>query len=263
MTILDEILAHKAAEVDFRKKATPESELLARIDDLPATRGFVEALKTAAASGHSAVIAEVKKASPSKGVIRREFDPVDIATSYEAHGATCLSVLTDEKYFQGSDDYLEAIRSSVSLPLLRKEFIVDAYQVAESRAIGADCILLIVSALSATELSELHEQALAQDLDVLIEVHDEAELETALSLNPPLVGINNRNLKTFETSLDTTLGLLGRIPPGTLVVTESGIHTREDVKRMRDNDVHAFLVGEAFMRAEDPGIALQTLFSTE
>jgi indole-3-glycerol phosphate synthase len=193
-------------------------------------------------------------------VIRPDFRPVDIARSYEAAGAACLSVLTDEKYFQGSDDYLRQIREAVTLPLLRKEFIVDDYQIAESRLIGADCILLIVSALDQSSLENFHRQAVGIGLDVLIEVHDAEELDRALSLGPKLVGINNRNLKTFETSLDNTFRLLDAIPEDVLVVTESGIHTAEDVKAMREHDVHAFLVGEAFMRSEDPGAALKALF---
>ena len=210
--------------------------------------------------GNAAVIAEVKKASPSKGVIRADFQPTDIAQSYQDAGATCLSVLTDEKYFQGSDAYLEAIRSVVELPLLRKEFIVDAYQIAESRLIGADCVLLIVAALSPHSLRAFYAQARDLGLDVLIEVHDADELALALSLEPQLIGINNRNLKTFETSLTNTYNLLDSIPDDVLVVTESGIHTRDDVQAMREHDVHAFLVGEAFMRADDPGAALRTLF---
>ena len=211
--------------------------------------------------GQAAIIAEVKKASPSKGVIRENFDPVAIAHSYAAAGATCLSVLTDEKYFQGSDEFLRSIRDEVALPLLRKEFIVADYQIYESRALGADCILLIVSALDNIQLAELHQCARDLSLDVLIEVHDATELAVALDLSPSLVGINNRNLKTFETSLQITCDLLESIPLEVLVVTESGIRTREDVQAMRERNVHAFLVGEAFMSAEDPGLALRNLFS--
>ncbi|MGE0625993.1 MAG: indole-3-glycerol phosphate synthase TrpC [Pseudomonadales bacterium] len=260
-TVLDEILAHKRTEVAARRQRRDREDLKARLTDLPPTRGFAAALEAAVASGRDAVIAEVKKASPSKGVIRPDFHPEEIATSYAAAGATCLSVLTDEKYFQGSDAFLTAIRSAVDLPLLRKDFIVDPWQIPESRLIGADCILLIVAALDPAELSDFHGQAGSIGLDVLIEVHDESELETALALSPTLIGINNRNLKTFETSLDNTFRLLPRIPDDVLVVTESGIHTRDHVQAMHDHNVHAFLVGEAFMKAPDPGKALQTLFS--
>jgi indole-3-glycerol phosphate synthase len=261
-TILDEILAHKAGEVAERRKRRSLAEIEHAIGAAEPTRGFVRALFETVAAGRAAVIAEVKKASPSKGVIRPDFRPVEIARSYQAAGAACLSVLTDEKYFQGSDDFLREIRSAVSLPLLRKEFIVDAYQIAESRLVGADCILLIVSALDQPTLEDFHRQAGEMDLDVLIEVHDAEELDRALSLGPNLVGINNRNLKTFETSLENTFQLLDAIPEDVLVVTESGIHSAADVKAMRDHDVHAFLVGEAFMRAEDPGAALKALFDS-
>jgi indole-3-glycerol phosphate synthase len=261
-TILDDILAHKAEEVRARKQQLSESDMLSAIVHLPPTRGFTRALKAAAVAA-TGIIAEVKKASPSKGVIREDFRPTDIARDYEAHGATCISVLTDEKYFQGHDAYLYQIREVVSLPLLRKDFIVDPWQIPESRYNGADCILLIVSALSSTELEEYHEIAIRLGLDVLIEVHDATELEAALALNPPIVGINNRNLKTFETTLETTLELLGQVPADVLVVTESGIHTRDDVSHMRANGVNAFLVGEAFMRAEEPGRAMRDLFFDE
>lgn len=259
-TILDEILAHKAREVAARQNRQSLAEIEQALANAQPTRGFVQALQTTVQSGKAAVIAEVKKASPSKGVIRADFRPVEIARSYEAAGASCLSVLTDEKYFQGSDAYLASIRSSVELPLLRKEFIVDEYQIAESRLIGADCILLIVAALNPRELKDFHARARNIGLDVLIEVHDAEELELALTLEPTLIGINNRNLKTFETSLSNTFDLLGAIPRNVLIVTESGIHSREDVQAMREHDVHAFLVGEAFMRADDPGAALISLF---
>jgi len=260
-TILDEILAHKAHEVTERRRRCSLADLEAAIADAGPTRGFVQQLLDTVGRGDPAVIAEVKKASPSKGVIRADFRPVDVARSYQAAGAACLSVLTDEKYFQGSDTYLEEIRAAVDLPLLRKDFIVDPYQIAESRLIGADCILLIVSALSQQALEDFHQQANELRLDVLIEVHDAAELDRALRLDPQLIGINNRNLKTFETSLENTFALLNSIPEDVLVVTESGIHTREDVSAMRDRQVNAFLVGEAFMRETDPGLALKTLFS--
>jgi indole-3-glycerol phosphate synthase len=259
-TILDEILAHKVGEVAERQHRRPLTEIRRALDDTAPARGFVRALFEAVGQGRAAVIAEVKKASPSKGVIRADFQPTAIARSYEAAGAACLSVLTDEKYFQGSDAYLEDIRAAVDLPLLRKEFIVDPYQIAESRLIGADCILLIVAALEAEALRDYHQQAVELGLDVLIEVHDREELDLALSLEPNLIGINNRNLKTFETSLNNTFNLLDAIPPDVMVVTESGIHSAEDVAAMRDKGVNAFLVGEAFMRAEDPGQALKALF---
>lgn len=261
-TILDEILAHKALEVEARRRRRSSRAIERELASLPATRGFVSALKQAAQRSQSAVIAEVKKASPSKGTIRPDFRPVEIAQSYAAAGATCLSVLTDEKYFQGSDVYLADIRRAVTLPLLRKEFIIDAYQIPESRLLGADCILLIVAALDAMALRDFHRQATDLGLDVLIEVHDQQELDIALALSPTLVGINNRNLKTFETSLATTFDLLDRIPEDVLVVTESGIHTREDVQTLRARNVKAFLVGEAFMREADPGAALSRLFQS-
>ena len=260
-TILDEILAHKREEVAQRSAATPLPQVQAAAAAMPPTLGFTDALSAAVKLGQAAIIAEVKKASPSKGVIRENFDPVAIAHSYAAAGATCLSVLTDEKYFQGSDEFLRSIRDEVALPLLRKEFIVAEYQIYESRALGADCILLIVSALDNIQLAELHQCARDLSLDVLIEVHDATELAVALDLSPSLVGINNRNLKTFETSLQITCDLLESIPLEVLVVTESGIRTREDVQAMRERNVHAFLVGEAFMSAEDPGLALRNLFS--
>ena len=260
-SMLDEILAHKAEEVRARQAVRGRRELEAAAAHLPPTRGFVRRLEEAAAQGGDGVIAEVKKASPSRGVIRPDFRPADIAASYAAAGAACLSVLTDEKYFQGADRYLSDIRTTVSLPLLRKEFIVDAWQIPESRVIGADCILLIVAALSPSQLSEFSDQAGGLGMDVLMEVHDEEELATALALSPTLIGINNRNLKTFETGIGNTLKLLPHIPEGVLVVSESGIHSRDDVAILREHGVHAFLVGEAFMRADDPGAALSALFA--
>ncbi|MDE0350373.1 MAG: indole-3-glycerol phosphate synthase TrpC [Gammaproteobacteria bacterium] len=256
MTILDEILAHKACEVAERARARPLPEMRSAAEASAPPRQFAAALRT----HRPGVIAEIKKASPSKGVIRPDFEPGDIARAYEAAGAACLSVLTDERYFQGHDTYLTAARDATALPALRKDFVIDAWQVFESRALGADCILLIVAALDPARLAEF--DALARDLgmDVLVEVHDAAEVETALALGPTLVGINNRDLKTFETTLDTTLALLPAIPPEVTVVTESGIHAPEDVRRLRDAGVEAFLVGEAFMRAEDPGDALRRLF---
>ncbi|MYE10254.1 MAG: indole-3-glycerol phosphate synthase TrpC [Gammaproteobacteria bacterium] len=256
MTILDEILAHKACQVAERARAQPVATMRSAAEAAPPPRGFAAALR----DRRPGVIAEIKKASPSKGVIRRDFEPAGIARAYEAAGAACLSVLTDERYFQGHDTYLTAARNATALPALRKDFVVDAWQVFESRALGADCILLIVAALDPDRLAEF--DALARDLgmDVLVEVHDAAEVETALAFGPTLLGINNRDLRTFETTLDTTLALLPEIPPEVTVVTESGIHTAGDVRRMRDAGVEAFLVGEAFMREEDPGDALERLF---
>lgn len=260
--ILDTIVATKREEVAARKLATPVDVLREQIADAAPTRGFTAALQSAASQGKSGVIAEIKKASPSKGVIREHFEPVSIAESYAAHGATCLSVLTDEQYFQGSDQYLTAVRDAVDLPIIRKDFTVDEYQVFEARALGADCILLIAAVLNIMRLTVLNQLAKGLGLDVLIEVHDKTELEAALSLQPALIGINNRNLKTFETSLQNTIDLLPHIPSGVTVVTESGISSRDDVAAMRAHDVHCFLVGEAFMRADEPGAALAELFQT-
>jgi indole-3-glycerol phosphate synthase len=259
-TILDEIIAHKHIEVEQRRNQVPLDTLRERAHEASEPRCFVDALQTSVNGDRPAVIAEIKRASPSKGLIREDFDPPEIARQYESAGAACLSVLTDEKYFQGHDDYLVAARSACNLPVLRKDFVVDQYQLFEARALGADCVLLIVSALDIMKLTVLHDTARNLGLDVLIEVHDSVELQAALSLRPTLVGINNRNLKTFETSLDTTLKLLDQIPDGVMVVTESGIHSRANVDLMRSHDVHAFLVGEAFMRAHDPGAALRELF---
>ncbi len=224
------------------------------------TRDFVGALRAKISAGKPAVIAEIKKASPSKGVLRADFIPADIAQSYAEHGAACLSVLTDKDFFQGSIDYLKQARASCSLPVLRKDFIVDPYQVYESRVMGADCILLIAACLDDAQMKALEALALSLDMAVLVEVHDRAELERALQLKTPLLGINNRNLQTFEVSLNTTLGLLKDVPADRLLVTESGISTPADVARLREAKVNAFLVGEAFMRADDPGVALAGLF---
>ena len=258
--ILQRILARKAEEIEARRAENPLGEIRRRAADASPPRGFVAALRGRVAAGEAAVIAEIKKASPSKGVIREDFDPVAIAEAYQRGGAACLSVLTDHDFFQGHEDYLSAAREACDLPVIRKDFIVDPYQVVEARAIGADCILLIVAALDDAALAELDAAARDLGMDVLVEVHDRAELERALRLELDLVGINNRNLRTFETRLETTLDLLDAVPPGCLVVTESGIHGRADVARMRASGVHAFLVGEAFMRAEDPGAELQYLF---
>jgi len=258
--ILQHILARKVEEIRERSAQIGLAELSARVADLPPTRGFAAALEAKVEAGSPAVIAEVKKASPSKGVIRADFDPAAIARSYAAGGAACLSVLTDADFFQGSEAYLQQARAACDLPVLRKDFTIDPYQVYEARAIGADCILLIVAALGDASLLELALLAAELDLDVLVEVHDEDELERALEIPAPLIGVNNRNLRTFETSLDTTLRLQGRIDDGRLLVTESGIHTPADVARMRAAGVGAFLVGEAFMRAADPGAELARLF---
>ena len=258
--ILQRILARKAEEIAARKRERTVDELRRRAGEFSPVRGFVAALRQRVAAGEAAVIAEIKKASPSKGVIREDFDPVAIAESYQRGGASCLSVLTDRDFFQGHEDYLTAARDACDLPVIRKDFIVDTYQVAEARAVGADCILLIVAALDDTALAELSAAAREFELDVLVEVHDRDELERALRLELDLVGINNRNLRTFETRLETTLDMLEAVPPDCLVVTESGIHTRADVARMRTYGVHAFLVGEAFMRADDPGTELNHLF---
>ncbi|WP_024891541.1 indole-3-glycerol phosphate synthase TrpC [Luteimonas huabeiensis] len=266
--ILQRILERKRAELAERATTTPLAELRARAADAPPARGFVRALEAAVAQGRAAVIAEVKKASPSKGVIRADFDPVAIARSYEAAGAACLSVLTDRDFFQGADAYLAAARAACALPVLRKDFTIDPYQVHEARALGADCILLIVAALDDARLAELAALAQALGMDVLVEVHDGDELARALRLpatagRMPLLGVNNRSLRTFEVSLDTTLSLRDRVPAGRLLVAESGIHAHEDVTRLRAAGVHAFLVGEAFMRAEDPGAALRALFHAD
>ncbi|ABE59669.1 indole-3-glycerol phosphate synthase TrpC [Chromohalobacter israelensis] len=259
-TILARILARKDVEIRERRAQVSEAELLERARHEAAPRGFVAALDRRIAAGDPAVIAEVKKASPSKGVIREDFQPAEIARAYAEAGASCLSVLTDADFFQGHERDLQAARAACTLPVIRKDFIVDAYQVSEARAIGADCILLIVAALDDARLKALHQQAHELGMDVLVEVHDAAELERAMALDLTLVGINNRDLRTFDTTLTTTFDLLSRIPPHVTVVTESGIHTRGDVEHMREHDVNAFLVGEAFMREADPGSALRRLF---
>lgn len=258
--ILDRILARKSEEVAERRLRRPLSELKARASDAPTTRGFEASLRTRVRAGKPAVIAEVKKASPSKGVIRAHFDPVAIAQSYASGGAACLSVLTDEDFFQGHDRYLDQARRACVLPVLRKDFTIDEYQVYEARDLGADCILLIVAALPDARLGDLAALAAEIGIDVLVEVHDGEELERALGTRAGLIGVNNRNLRTFETRLETTLELRERVPADRLLVTESGIATRADVARMRAAGVHAFLVGEAFMRAADPGAELEKLF---
>ena len=262
--ILKKILSVKAEEVASAKVARPLASLRREVEyglaPQQTVRGFEKSLRAKIAAGQASVIAEVKKASPSKGVIRADFHPHEIAASYEQHGAACLSVLTDAPFFQGAPEYLQQARSACSIPVLRKDFIIDPYQVYQARSWGADCILLIVAALGTGQMAELEACALELGMDVLVESHDGAELEAALRLKTALQGINNRNLRTFETTLDTTLGLLKNVPSDKLVVTESGILTSADVKRMRDANVHAFLVGEAFMRAPDPGLELARLF---
>jgi len=259
--VLKKILARKAEEIAAACEMESLRALSQRASVASPSRGFVDKLKKRVSDGDPAVIAEIKKASPSKGVIREDFDPVAIARSYEAGGAACLSVLTDADFFQGSSQYLKLAREACELPVIRKDFIVDPYQVYEARAMGADCVLLIVAALGDAALVELYGLAHHLEMDVLIEVHDRPELERALMLEPPVIGINNRNLRTFDVALDVTLGMLGDIPEDTLLVTESGIKDKSDVALMRANNVNAFLVGEAFMRAESPGDALRELFS--
>lgn len=259
-TVLKKIIDRKAEELASRKQRCSLSEVQALAAVASPARGFTRALQERVALGDPAIIAEVKRASPSKGVIRENFEPAEIALSYAAGGATCLSVLTDVDFFQGADAYLQAARASCELPVIRKDFTIDPYQIWEARALGADAVLLIVSCLELPLLRDLYACAQEAGLDALIEVHDRSELDEALSLNPSLVGINNRNLHTFDTSLETTTSLLPAIPAGVQVVTESGIHTRADVDSMRDNNVHTFLVGEAFMRAHDPGAQLRTMF---
>jgi indole-3-glycerol phosphate synthase len=259
--ILKRIVQRKHEEIAERRQRCSIDELKQRLPAAPPLRGFVAAMQAKLDAKLPAVIAEVKKASPSKGVMREHFVPAEIAKSYEQGGAACLSVLTDIDFFQGSDEYLKQARGACSLPVIRKDFIIDPYQVVEARVIGADCILLIAACLSDAQMRELSELATELGMDVLVEVHDAEELQRTLPLGLPLVGINNRNLRTFETSLETTLELLAQIPAGRIVVTESGIHTPEDVALMRKNNVNSFLVGEAFMRAEEPGEKLAELFS--
>ena len=259
--ILQQILAVKREEVIAAKAAKPLDAVRAEAIGQPPARDFVAAVRAKIAAGHPAVIAEIKKASPSKGVLRADFRPTEIAASYERHGAACLSVLTDRQFFQGAPEYLQAARAACHLPVLRKDFMIDAYQIYEARAMGADAILLIVAALSVPEMLELEAVAGELGLAVLVEAHDGAELDDALRLKTPLIGINNRDLRSFSVSLETTLGQLSRIPDNRIVVTESGILTTADVARMRAGNVNAFLVGEAFMRAHDPGLELAHLFS--
>ncbi|MTI52355.1 MAG: indole-3-glycerol phosphate synthase TrpC [Alcanivorax sp.] len=259
-TILERIVERKREEIQAGQQRYSLGELEAMAGNQGKARGFAKALYASVAAGRPAVIAEVKKASPSKGLIREDFDPVDIARRYEGAGASALSVLTDQDFFQGHEDYLRAARNAVSLPVLRKDFIIDPWQVFETRAMGADAVLLIVAALSDAQLDQLYHAAQRAGCDVLVEVHTADELARALKLNIELIGINNRDLHTFDTRLDTTLELAEQVPGDHLVITESGIHTRDDVRLMRKNGINGFLVGEAFMRAEDPGAALQALF---
>ncbi len=258
--ILDKIVAVKRDEISLARRHRDLASLRRDAEQLGGQRDFVAGLRGRIAGGGAAVIAEVKKASPSKGVLRGDFVPQAIAESYERHGAAALSVLTDVQFFQGSAAYLQQARAACALPVLRKDFMVDAYQVFEAREMGADCILLIAACLADAQMADLEAQANALGMAVLVEVHDAAELERALRLKTPLIGINNRNLRTFEVTLQTTINLLTSVPPDRVLVTESGILAREDVQRMRDAQVHAFLVGEAFMRAPDPGKALAELF---
>jgi len=259
--ILKTILQRKEEEISERSAIVGMQEMSERAHAADPVRGFIAAIEKRTANDQSAVIAEIKKASPSKGILRENFDPAAIAKSYQQHGAACLSVLTDKDFFQGGEDFLQQARNACSLPVIRKDFIIDPYQVLEARAINADCILLIVAALEDDRLQQLLDQAHELQMDVLMEVHDDAELERALESGARLIGINNRNLRTFETSLSTTIDMLDRIPDDRIVVTESGIHTAQDVQLMRDHNVNTFLVGEAFMKADDPGEKLAELFA--
>ncbi|MBT7427449.1 MAG: indole-3-glycerol phosphate synthase TrpC [Betaproteobacteria bacterium] len=258
--ILNKILDTKREEIRLTSGYRPLSELEVEVQSAPSVRDFEVAIRSKIAAGQSAVIAEVKKASPSKGVIREHFDPIEIAQSYERHGAACLSVLTDRDYFMGAAEYLVAARSATQIPVLRKDFIIDPYQIYEARCMGADCILLIVAALEQSQMENLERIAMQLGMSVLVEAHSREEFERATRLQTMLIGVNNRDLRSFETSLQTTLSLLSDLPSGRILITESGIHRREDVALMRDRGVNAFLVGEAFMRQQDPGLALKSLF---
>jgi indole-3-glycerol phosphate synthase len=258
--ILEKIISVKRREIEESRAAISFSELERQCSGLPPTRDFVHALRSRVEKSQPAVIAEIKKASPSKGVIREDFDPVAIARSYEQSGAACLSVLTDRDFFQGAPEYLTAVRAETTIPVIRKDFIIDPYQVYEARAMGADCILLIVAALETAQMRELERIARGMGMAVLVEIHSQEELESALKLQTPLIGINNRNLRTFETDIRTSLRVSERIPSERVVITESGINTREDVALMVENSIYAFLVGESMMRKPDPGAALKDLF---
>jgi indole-3-glycerol phosphate synthase len=262
VTILEKILKVKRAEVAASRKRVPQAEVEKRAREASPPRDFVAAIRKKISARTPAVIAEIKRASPSKGLLRAQFDPAQIAKSYEAGGAACMSVLTDKEFFQGAPEHLIAAKAACELPALRKDFVVEPYQVYESRAMGADCILLIAACLSSEEMAGLEALAHKLGMAVLVEVHDSAELEKANGLKTPLVGINNRNLRTFETRLDTTLDLMPQVPPGRIVVAESGIASKAEVARLRTGGVHAFLIGETFMRAPDPGLALRELFQS-
>ena len=258
--VLDKIMSHKAEEVAYAKRRLPLADVRVKAGDSPDARGFVEALKSSLSNNRSAVIAEVKKASPSKGIIREDFRPSDIAESYQKYGASCLSVLTDQEFFKGSAKYFALAREACTLPMLRKDFMLDDYQVFEAKAMEADCILLIVAALEDGLMQDLAGRAQELGMDVLVEVHNAQELERGLKLAMPMIGINNRDLRDFSTSLNTTIDLLDSIPNDIVVVTESGIHTENDIGLMREHNVNSFLVGEAFMRADEPGKRLAELF---
>jgi len=258
--ILDKILATKREEIRLTSSYRPIEDLQREVGDAPIVRNFEQAIRNKIANGESAVIAEIKKASPSKGVIREQFDPITIAQTYEQNGAACLSVLTDRDYFMGAAEYLVAARSATQLPVLRKDFIVDPYQIFEARCMGADCILLIVAALEQSQMLELERVATQLGMSVLVEAHSQEEFERAIQLETSLIGVNNRDLRTFETSLETTFGLISALPEDRILITESGIHDRADVALMRERGVFAFLVGEAFMRQPDPGEALKSFF---
>jgi len=258
--ILKKIIARKKIEIEESKNNTPLDEMIDKSKYGLPTRGFYSALANKSKRKESAVIAEIKKASPSRGVLRENFNPIDIAKSYESGGATCLSILTDKDFFKGHNNYLIEARDAVNIPVLRKDFIIDPYQIYEARAINADCILLIASCLDNSQLKELSELAIGMSMDVLVEVHDLEELNRSLKLNLPMIGINNRNLRTFEVSLQTTIDLVNEINNNSLVITESGILTKDDVELMRNNEVYGYLVGEAFMRKNNPGKALQEIF---
>ncbi len=259
--ILKKIIARKKIEIEECRNNTSLDDMIAKSKYGLPTRGFYEALNNKSKRKESAVIAEIKKASPSRGVLRKDFNPIDIAKSYESGGATCLSILTDKDFFKGDNQYLIDAREAVNIPVLRKDFIIDPYQIYEARAINADCILLIASCLNDIQLKNLSDLAIELSMDVLVEVHDLDELKRALKLNLPMVGINNRNLRTFEVSLQTTIDLLKEINDNSLVITESGILTKQDVELMRVNEIYGYLVGEAFMRQDNPGMALQEIFS--
>jgi indole-3-glycerol phosphate synthase len=259
--ILKKILDKKREEITQRQQRISISDLEDIAQGVEKPRGFYQAIRTKVSAKKPAIIAEIKKASPSKGVIREDFRPVDIGLDYAMNGATCLSILTDKEFFQGAEAYLQMVRERCPLPVIRKDFMIDAYQVYEARALGADCILLIVAALSDQQMQELEDAAVKLGMDVLVESHDVIELQRSLQLKTPLIGINNRNLRTFETSLQTTLRLKSDIPPDKLIVTESGINTAEDVQKIIDNDIYAFLVGESFMRADSPGQKMRELFA--